>query len=148
MEIYSSIPEADSYFTERLNTSVWDNSDDTDKFKALAMATRAIDRLNYAGAKTDSDQELEFPRGEDVDVPEEIKIAAYECALAFLDGVDPNMEIEHLAISSQGMAEARTTYDRAFALEHFRMGIPSATAWTFLKPYLRDPNYFTISRAN
>lgn len=146
--IYGDVPAADSYFTERLQTDAWDNANDTDKFKALAMATRAIDRLNYAGDKTDADQELQFPRGGDTDVPDAILIATYECALALLDGYDPNIEIENLAISSQGFAEVRDTYDRSFALEHIRSGIPSVVAWSYIKPYLRDPNYFTISRVN
>lgn len=146
--IYGDIPLADSYFTERLGTRAWDNANDTDKFKALAMATRAIDRLNYSGDKADADQELQFPRDDDTEVPSDILIAAYECALAYLDGYDPNIEIENLAISSQGFAEVRDTYDRSFALPHVRMGIPSVVAWNNLLPYLRDPNYFTISRVN
>lgn len=146
--IYGDIPLADSYFTERLSTDAWDNADDTQKYKALAMATRAIDRLNFAGDKTDADQELQFPRGGDEDVPDAILIAAYECAIAYLDGYDPNIEIENLAVSSQGFAEVKDTYDRSFALEHVRMGIPSVVAWINLRPYLRDPNYFTISRVN
>lgn len=147
MSIYGSVAEADSYFTGRLQTDAWDIANDTDRFKALSMATRAIDRLNFIGSKTDPAQDLQFPRG-DVTVPTDIKNACFECALAFLDGFDPNIEIENLAISSQGMAEVRNTYDRSFALEHIRMGIPSAVAWAYLKPYLRDPNYFTFSRVN
>jgi len=146
--IYGSIEEADDYFGERLNTDVWAASNDTDKFKALAMATRAIDRLNFMGSKADPTQELQFPRGVDTDVPGDILTATYECAIAFLDGFDPNIEIENLAITHQGVAEVRNTYDRTFALQHIRAGIPSATAWTYLKPYLRDPNYFNMSRVN
>ena len=44
-------------------------------------------------------------------VPREILAACCECALAFLDGVDPEMELKNLNVMHQGFAAVRQTYD-------------------------------------
>jgi hypothetical protein len=81
-------------------------------------------------------------------VPRDIEIACYEIAIQLLSGVDPDMEIENLAAHSQGFSTARTTYERAYVLEHIAAGVPSARAWILLKPYLRDPRRLNISRVD
>jgi hypothetical protein len=136
MASYATVNEADAYFATRLDTLVWDDASDADKTKALAMATRAIDRLNFVGSKAVSTQELQFPRGADSVVPNDIVIACCECAYSFLDGYDPNIEHENLVVVTQGIAEARTTYNRDFALDHVKAGIPSTVAWNYLKQYM------------
>jgi hypothetical protein len=95
------------------------------------------------------DQPLEFPRGEDTEVPDEILIACWEVAYALLDGVDPDLDVENLGVSSQGYASIRTTYARNQALvEHLMHGIPSATAWRYLMPFLRDADKIKLSRVD
>ena len=127
----------------------------------MIEATQIIDSLNYVGAKTDSTQLHQFPRTApgstfcpiiegvaDTAVPISIEIAAYEIAIQLLSGIDPDIEIENLAAHSQGFSTARTTYERAYALEHIVAGVPSARAWKLLKPFLCDPGLVKISRVN
>lgn len=145
---YATEAEAMTYFEGRLNTDPWDNASSSDRNKALIMATRLMDRLNYAGAKTDSAQTLQFPRGGDVDIPDDIIVANCECALALLDGVDPELEFENLSMVSQGMNSARSTYDRSQIPEHLLAKIPSAIAWGYIKPYLRDSGQLDLFRVS
>jgi len=145
MSQYATIAEAQAYFDGRLNTDAWDDeTDTTTRNKALTMATTLIDRLNFRGEKADDSQELQFPRGNDTVVPQDIKNACAEIALALLDGVDPEMEFENLRMKSQAYGVVRSTYDTGRTPEHYVAGIPSNTAWRFLKPYLRSP--FTVDR--
>ena len=148
MDPYITEEDADAYFAERLCTSAWDTeaSSDGNRNAALVQATRAIDRLNFAGSKTSATQEREFPRNSGTTIPTDIQYACAEVALALLDGIEPDKEIENLALVAQGISGARSTYDRSFALEYLRNGIPTATAWAYLTPYLRDSNNLTLSR--
>ena len=146
MSSYLTVIEAQTYFSTRLGTESWDEATLTDREKALAMATRCINRYNYLGEKADSSQENQFPRGEDTEVPEDIKIACSEIALSYLDGIDPGLELENLNIVHQGVDTAKTTYNRDFAAEHLANGCPSAIAWMYLKPYLRDSQNISLSR--
>lgn len=166
MPAYATAVEAAAYFVDRLYTDPWDNASATDRDKALAMATRAIDRLNLAGMKhaswevaqttqTESlileaglAQALQFPRGSDTEVPNDIKIACFEEALTLLDGKDPEREFEDLGIISEGYSSVRTTYDRSLLAAHIKAGIMSATAWKYLMPYLRDVFGVKLSRVS
>lgn len=148
MSAYIDITDASSYFAERLHTEAWDNAEDTDRDKSLAMATKLIDRLNFLGDKTDESQELQFPRFSDNEVPQDIKDACCEIALKLLDGFDPEMEFENLLMVSQGYSNVRSTYDRSRVPEHLASGIPSVIAWRLLKPYIRDANTVDLSRAS
>jgi len=169
-QAYATVEEANQYFSERLHTASWDNSSPVEQNKALLMATRSIDNLNFKGYKHTVDtllsgvsdisevdpasihaaevaQELEFPRGSDTVVPPVIQRACYEIAFSLLDGVDPDTELENLGVVSQGYAGIRTTYNRIQQpIEHLVAGIPSATAWRLLKPFIRDGKAVKISR--
>jgi len=168
---YGTLVEANSYFSNRLHEEAWYGSDATERPKALVAATRIIDGLNFKGYKhavysilydadgyeyditeeeirdAEASQELEFPRGDDAVVPEIIKIACWEITHALLDGIDPDIEVENLGVVSQGYASVRTTYARNQAqIEHLMHGVPSATAWRILKPFLRDSDLIILSR--
>lgn len=130
--------DAQTYFDGRLNTEPWDNATSGDRDKALSMGTQLIDRLNFLGEKTDENQVLQFPRDADTSIPDDIQYACCECALALLDGVDPEMEFANLSMVSQGYSSVRSTYDRSRPAEYILAGIPSAIAWRYLKPYIRD----------
>jgi len=145
---YGSIARADTYFSKRLNTGTWDRSTSNDKESALIMSAAAIDKLNFAGSKNDSTQSLQFPRNDDTDVPVEIEYAAYEVAIALLDGYDKDQEIETLGVLSEAYSGVRTTYDIHYVNEHKRAGIPSSEAWDYLKPFLRDPTQLKVSRVS
>lgn len=167
MAAYATIEEAQAYFDERLYTDAWDDAEEADKTKALATATRAIDRLNFAGMKSaayavylnnscdweaiwaaGATQELQFPRGTDTVVPDDIKIACYEEVLLLLDGKDPEKEFDRLKVLSETYAGVRATYDRSRLPENLLAGIVSSTAWKYLRPYLRDPSAVFTSRVS
>jgi hypothetical protein len=145
---YGTVAAADTYFGERLNSEAWERAIAGDRLKALIMAARAIDRLNFIGEKTDDDQDLQFPRGEDTDVPTDILYAAYECAHDFLDGVDMDFEREQLGVVADAYSGVRATYDSHYTAVHIVAGIPSSQAWSYLQPYIVDPREVTLSRVS
>lgn len=151
MTAYISVEDAQDYFDERLNTSAWDDhsvSGDNSQEKALKQATRIINRLNFIGDKTDSAQENQFPRGGDTEIPSDIEIACCEIAIALLDGVDPEIELENLNMKTSAYGQTKVDYDRTNPAEHIIAGVPSATAWRYLKPYLRDSRLVAVTRVS
>lgn len=148
-QFYGTISEADNYFAnERLNSDVWVEAIAEDKNKALIGATRVIDYLNFSGVKLTVDQVLQFPRGADTVVPEDIRLATYETGINLLDDFDIDQEIRSLEATTQSFSSVRSTYDRTFVPEHIRAGVPSIFAWNLLKPYLRDPAGIQLSRVS
>jgi hypothetical protein len=163
------IAEATSYFAQRLHEVAWSAASESDREKSLIAARGIIDALNFKGVKAsvytlsgssdttglspediqaaEASQPLEFPRGEDTEVPEAIRIAEYEIAYALLDGKDPEIELENLAISAMGYGTVKTTYERAqLPIEHIVNLCPSSTAWRLLRPFLRDSDALHLSR--
>lgn len=60
---YVSLDEAEQYFSGRLFTDEWDKADLITKEKALLMACRRIERLQFKGIKADPESQiLQFPR--------------------------------------------------------------------------------------
>jgi len=145
---YTTETETQVYFDSRLGTEPWDDATSTTRVKALGHATNIIDRLNYSGTKTESTQTNQFPRGEDTEVPQDIKNACAEIALALLDGVNPELEYENIFMTSQGYGGIRSSFDRSVKSPHILAGIPSFTAWTYLKPYLLDPLNIELHRTS
>jgi hypothetical protein len=163
------IAEATSYFAQRLHETAWTDASEADREKTLIAARGIIDALNFKGVKhsvytlcgssdttgvalddiqaAEASQPLEFPRGTDTEVPEAIRIAEYEIAYALLDGKDPELELENLAISAMGYGTVKTTYERAqLPIEHIINMVPSSVAWRLLMPFLRDSDAFHLSR--
>ena len=163
------IAEASEYFAHRLHETAWTDASDADREKALIAARGIIDTLNFKGIKhsvytlcgssdpshlapenvraAEASQPLEFPRGDDTEVPEAIRIAEYEIAYALLDGKDPELELENLAISAMGYGAVKTTYERGqLPIEHLVNMVPSSVAWRLLKPFLRDSDALKLSR--
>ena len=142
---YADLIFAEDYFLRKMHTQPWDQANDAQRSKALFEASIRIDRLNFKGCRTSATQPLAWPRDSE-SVPDDIKIASCELAMALLDGVSPEMEYENLATSSEGMSSARTGYDRSSVPEHFAAGIPSLLAWQLLRPYLVNPSHVKIYR--
>jgi len=145
---YANETYGTSYFADRLRADAWDDASSADRTKALKQASNAIDKLNFAGHKHDETltlgvptQPRQFPRGDDTDVPVDVLNACCELALALLDDVDPNLEVENLAFTRQGIGEAAVNRDTSYGQEHIRAGIPSLEAWNLLLPYLRDTQH-------
>ena len=154
MTAYDTYINANTYFESRLYTLAWDEASSADKTVALAEATQRIDRLRFNGIKVAASQELEFPQyyGDDPDgtevVPNDIKIACYEVAYALLDGVDPDLELESMSVASEGYSSVRMAKFGNVPQEHIAAGIPSATAWRHLKPYLASDSAIQIRRVS
>lgn len=167
--MYGTVATGDEYFADRLHEVAWSQSTTDDRRRALVSATRIIDTLSFKGNKStvyalltqnpqstnaevraaEAAQELEFPRGSDTDVPTAILHACYEIAYALLDGIDPQLELEALGITSQGLESVRTTYARnQKPVEHIINGVPSYPAWRLIRPYLRDGREVTVTRVN
>jgi hypothetical protein len=161
------IAEASEYFAQRLHETAWSEASDSDREKALIAARGIIDSLSFRGNKhavytlhgadpsadseavrdAEASQPLEFPRGADTEVPEAIRIAEYEIAYALLDGKDPELELENLAVNAMGYGAVKTSYERSqLPIEHIINQVPSSVAWRLLKPFLRDSDALKLSR--
>jgi len=141
---YVTLAEAQTYFNNILNTDNWDDATEGDKIKALVMATKAIDRLNFLGKKTVSTQSFQFPRYNDTSVPQDIKDAVCEEALVLVGGADITMEKEAARMTGQGFGSVRTAFDVELVTLHLSAGLVSAVAFNIIKPYLRLPSNIDI----
>lgn len=149
MAAYLTVAEAQEYFDNyRLITSAWDNASLEEQGKALNIGTRQIDALSYDGDKADDSQELQFPRGSDTEVPQDIKDACAECAYSILDGVEVEYEYDNLRSQSMGFANVRSSSSKDFLPEYKLAGIPSYIAWNLLVSYLRNNDSVTIMRTS
>lgn len=146
LDPYLTVEDAQIFFNGRLNTYPWDNATDPEKLKALKMATGRIDRLQYIGVRLDPEQELEFPRDYQTQVPQAIEEACCLIALSLLDGVDVEIEDQNLSAVTQAFSTARTTYNPAVRKDYIRNGIPNVEAWQLLLPYLEDPLVVDLSK--
>jgi len=145
-DAYATITEGNEYCKQRLNSTAWTNATTTEKTQALIMASKAIDKLNLRGEKTDEAQTLEFPRYDDTSVPDDIKFASIEIAIALLDDIDPDIEFKNLRLISQSYASVRSSYDVNNVPEHILAGIPSIVAWRYLLPYLEENRVINTRR--
>jgi hypothetical protein len=145
---YADVSTGDAYFSTRTGSDAWDDAESADKEKALNHATRIVDTLNFVGIKADSTQENQFPRHGQTDVPDDIIFATCEIALALLDGVNPELELENLSQTNSGYANVKTTFNRDQLPEHILAGVPSSTAWRHLKPWLHDNRNLKLIRAS
>lgn len=145
---YATVADGDDYFATRLRATSWTDATSSDKNKALAQAHRAINLLRFQGDPTKEAYDVgnQFPRGTDTEVPDEIMWAELEEAFALLQEKDLNEEMAQLNVLSDKFAGAHTIYDRSNSPEHIRSGILSATAWNFLRPYLRDERSVRLVR--
>ncbi len=164
---YGTLDEADSYFAKRLHEAAWTAASALDREKALIAARAIIDALNYKGNKNsvytllqanpsatqeairaaEASQPLEFPRGADTVVPEAVRVASYEIAYALLDGKDPELELENLAVNAMGYGAVKTSYERAqLPIEHVVNLVPSSVAWRLVRPFLRDSDALKLLR--
>lgn len=147
MNYYGSLTEANDYFTNKLYADVWFANDPDLRVKALKDATQRVDRLNFIGIRTDSSQELQFPRNGSNEVPVNIKRATFEIAFQLLDGRDPELEYNLLRKQTIGIGPTRSINDTKLIPLHIANGIPSLLAWSYIKPYLRDKSRLKLQRS-
>lgn len=141
---YISVDDAQSYFDTRLRSDAWDDASVSDRTKALATATRSIDRLNFIRYKADDNQPNEFPRVDQTSIPQDILLACCEEALALLDDTDPEFEMSSLGNTTTAYAQIKDS--NSLVAENIRAGIMSFVAWNFLKPWLADSNAIQLVR--
>lgn len=134
--IFGSIEGADRYWSEQLNGQFWEVQSLDQKTRALITATRAINRLRFAGSKSVETQPLEYPRNGDATLPDELQQATYEEAVELLKGVDPTTEAGNIWVISRVFGKVRTDYDFRTAPIHVVHGIASFKAWQLLSPLL------------
>jgi len=98
---YLSVADADTYFSDRLNSTIWDNESDDNKSASLIQATKFIDTKQFLGNRYVDAQSLSFPRSglyvdsillDEDTVPQDIKDAVCEFAIYLLqdDYTAPN----------------------------------------------------------
>jgi len=129
---YIDIGGADEYFENRLHAERWGETSDADKEKALRQATKEIDRQPLTGRKTTDTQELAFPRYPDEEVPEAVKEACCEAALALLErGNSQRRKLQQEGVQSFTLGNMSETYAPGAG-----RGLLSQEAKELLRPWL------------
>ena len=130
---YVSLAEANEYFSDRLHADAWAEAADADKEKALVMATKAIDRQRLNGRKTNPSQPLAFPRYPDAEIPQKVKDACCEEALAILErGNNQRRKLQQEGVVSFSVGGLTET----FVASARGGGLISQEAKELLRPWL------------
>lgn len=134
---YISLEDAETYFSNRLHSTVWSSASATDKDKALITATKRINSLRFKGFVCDQTQPLQFPRyvkpnylskhtytdrinlvsinGQNViyiDISTELKEATCEEAIALLEfGNSAHLKNQQLGIKSVSFGGTSSSYE-------------------------------------
>ena len=131
-ESYCTIEYADEYFAGRLHAESWGQAGDETKEKALKQATRAIDRQPLTGRKTTDNQALAFPRYPDEEIPEAVKEACCEEALALLErGNSQRRKLQQEGVQSFTLGNMSESYAAGAG-----RGLLSQEAKELLRPWL------------
>ena len=129
---YVNLAEANEYFSSRLHADAWAEVSNADKEKALAMATKAIDRQPLRGRKTETGQALAFPRYPDTEIPEVVKEACCEEALAILErGNSQRKKLQQEGVQSFSIGNLSETFAAGAG-----KGLLSQEAKELLRPWL------------
>ena len=132
MQSYCTIEYANEYFAGRLHAESWGETSDADKEKALRQATKQIDRQLLKGRKATDTQELAFPRYPDTEVPEAVKEACCEIALALLErGNSQRHKLQQEGVQSFSLGNMSETYAPGAG-----SGLISPEAKELLRPWL------------
>ncbi len=131
-ESYCTIEYANEYFGRRLHAESWEQADNSTKEKALWQATRSIDRMPFRGRKTDLHQPFAFPRYPDTEIPEAVKEACCEEALAILEsGNSQRRKLQQEGVQSITLGSMSETY-----IAGAGKGLLSQEAKELLRPWL------------
>lgn len=128
---YVDVTAADNYFDDRLDAAVWTAAVTADKTRALLMAANRLQNENWLGNRVTSTQRLAWPRtnARKVDpvgagfgyhaygygysftevyksdeIPQPVKDAQCELALAYLDGFDDGEEDSVDSFTADGVS--------------------------------------------
>ena len=153
---FVSVSDADSYHALRGNSD-WTNADDDAKAAAIVKATFYLDRLRWKGIKTGQANPLAWPRyGDDVagwnlmvlpaspymgvidedgydvgtaTVPDKVKQACSELALRYVQGADPEPDLERGGQIVEQKVDVITT--------RYAPGAPVVPVYTIVQRLLR-----------
>ena len=132
MQSYCTIEYADQYFKNRLHAESWGETSEADKEKALRQATKTIDRQPLRGRKAETGQALAFPRYPDTEIPEVVKEACCEEALAMLErGNSQRRKLQQEGVQSFTLGNMSETYAPGAG-----RGLLSQEAKELLRPWL------------
>ena len=136
---YIDIAEADEYFQNRLHAESWAWADDSTKEKALRQATKTIDRQRLNGRKTNPSQPLAFPRYPDAEIPQNVKEACCEEALAILEsGNSQRRKLQQEGVQSFSIGNLSETFAAGAG-----RGMLSQEAKELLRPWLLGGVFIT-----
>ncbi len=136
---YIDIDGADEYFSGRLHAESWGQADDSTKEKALKQATKIIDRQRLNGRKTNPSQPLAFPRYPEAEIPQNVKEACCEEALALLErGNSQRRKLQQEGVQSFTLGNMSETYAAGAG-----KGILSQEAKELLQPWLLGGVFIT-----
>lgn len=148
LESYADRTYADAFVAaETPYNSTWSALSDDDKDQLLRTATRMIDALPLTGYKTVDTQEREFPRGDDVDIPDRVLRAC--CWIAVELARDNTMEgvREDSRRTSESTGEASVSFGPGASLADFVRGrLNSAEAFELMAPWMLDPAITRFAR--
>lgn len=92
---YADLDFANDYFSTRFNSPDWSGKTDNEKESILKMAAIMFDDFcSFAGYKTDSAQEMAFPRNGETTIPEKVKIGQLEIAVEIINQSGANSQDE------------------------------------------------------
>jgi hypothetical protein len=128
-----SIDDADEFFNNRLTNTYWSNASDDDKIKALNMAIRAINQLNF-------DEDLI-----DDDYDSIVFEAACLIAVKYLEGYEVDQIRENQTVVSQTYSNVKEIKNNV-ALDYYSAGIVSAEAWDLLIPYFKNSTQVRLNK--
>ena len=136
---YIDIEGANEYFKNRLHAESWGQADDETKEKALRQATKTMDRQPLRGRKVNSGQALAFPRYPDTEVPEAVKEACCEEALALLErGNSQRRKLQQEGVQSFSLGNMSESYAAGAG-----KGLLSQEAKELLRPWLLGGVFIT-----
>lgn len=129
---YVAIEEAENFLDSRLNSQAWTGAESEDKMRALLMAAKRLQVENWLGNRVTTTQRLAWPRisvakvdqvgfgyggfygqswgwgyGEQyltTEIPQPVKDAQCELALAYLEGFDDGGEEAIDSFSADGVS--------------------------------------------
>jgi len=123
------------YYACRPQKEQWAALGTDNKESRLRGALLRIESMMFAGRKKDFNQTLEFPRYGDTHVPQAVKIAQMEEAIATID----NEAMQRLSLQNQGVNSVKL----GNASESYEISkrpdigaLISTTAYDLLRPYL------------
>ena len=132
MESYADLEYAGEYFSKRLHSEAWEAAVDAVKEAALRSATRAIDRQPFSGRKGVLTQTLAFPRYPDSAIPDPVRQACCEEALALLErGNSQRRRLQEEGVQTFSLGNMSESY-----MPGAGKGLLSLTAKELLRPWI------------